>query len=88
MLVASDQAPSTFLDFAVFPLSRQKFSNLYEAERALALFLLLICNFFRSIYTLSFDIFFMIFGFFTFGKIFDNGTSFLRSHVARSYGSN
>ena len=39
MLVASGQAPSTFLEFAVFPLSRQKFSNLYEAERALALFL-------------------------------------------------
>jgi len=32
MLVASDQAPSTFLDFAVFPLSRQKFSNLGQHD--------------------------------------------------------
>ena len=39
MLVASGQAPSTFLDVVVFPLSRQKFSNLYEAKRALAHFL-------------------------------------------------
>ena len=32
MLVASDQAPSTFLDFVVFPLSRQKLSNLGQHE--------------------------------------------------------
>jgi len=32
MLVASDQAPSTFLQFAVFPLSRQKFSNLGQHD--------------------------------------------------------
>ena len=32
MLVASGQAPSTFLDFAVLPLSRQKFSNLGQHD--------------------------------------------------------
>ena len=32
MLVASDQARSTFLDFAVFPLYRQKFSNLGQHD--------------------------------------------------------
>ena len=42
MLVASDQAPSTFLDFAVFPLSRQKFSSLYGAEQGACAFLKII----------------------------------------------
>ena len=40
MLVASDQAPSTFLEFAVFPLSRQKFSSLYGAEQGACAFLM------------------------------------------------
>ena len=39
MLVASDQTPSTFLDFAVFPLSRQKFSSLYGADQGACAFL-------------------------------------------------
>ena len=57
MLVASDQASSTFLDFAVFPLSRQKFSNLYEAERALALFLSKNQHFYIYLHELSFYIY-------------------------------
>ena len=32
MLIASDQAPSTFLEFVVFPLSRQKLSSLGQHD--------------------------------------------------------
>src|SRR5699024_1265638 len=38
MLVASDQAPSTFLEFVVFLLSRQKLTNLYGAEQGACAF--------------------------------------------------
>jgi len=44
MLVASGRAPSTFLNFVVFPLSRQRLSSLYGAEQAPSLFFTKVTN--------------------------------------------